>query len=174
MELVVVKNKISQVQVRMPELGAAEFFEEVDQLLGEPAVIGERLGLQLQLIEVLIELEGRFDPFEDERIAPGIADFEPHQSRHGPRRRNLRPLQPLQPLKLPHRRTSAKSPPNPVANSPRRIKLQVIRFAPKFKAPHLPVSPVFNKPAMRRQIEEGGFEAGCRHSRDDTRGFAGL
>ena len=74
---------------------AAEAGDYVDDLSDQPAVIGDRLAVEFELIEVLIERDRRFDAGDDDNVTDFAVETESDQRGVRPRRRYLRLLQVL-------------------------------------------------------------------------------
>jgi hypothetical protein len=163
MEFIVVEKEVAQVEVGVTELGAAEFFQEINELLGEVVMIGQRLGVELEAIQMLVELDGGLDAFEDDGVAFAVADFEAHEGGDGARGRNLGALEQPKALEFAHGGASAETAADPVAKTRRWIKFQVIRFAGEFKAPDLAVGAVLDELAMGGQVKKSLLEVGGGH-----------
>ena len=147
----------------MAQFSSAEFFEEVDELLGEVAVVRERLGVELEAVEVFVELNGRLDAFEDDGVAFFISDFKADEGCDGARCGNLCALEKLEAVEFAHGGAAAETAAEPVAEAGDGVEFQVIGFAVEFEAPDLTIGAVFDEFAGVGQIEECLFEAGGGH-----------
>ena len=111
------------MQVGMAELGAAQAFENLYELLAQIEVMWRRLALELNVIEIPVKLNGGFEPFENDSVSLDVIDHHPHQHGDGARGGNIRLGKPLKAGELAQGRTAAEESSHPVAQAAVGIKL---------------------------------------------------
>ena len=130
-------------------------------------MIWRPLAAEEQVVEIMIELNGRLDGLKHDGITDLAVKAKSHQRRHAPRRGNGGLLQPLQAVEFAQRGIAAKEPFQ--RHTCARIKFQKVRSALMLEAPDLTIATIFNERAETGEFRKGVFQLRSRH----TEGYTG-
>jgi hypothetical protein len=153
----------------MSEAGAAEFFEQVDELFSELLVVGDGLGVEREVVEVLVQLDGRLDAFEDDGVAFDAGDGEAEEAGDGAGRGDGGFLEPLEALKL-HEGFGPTDPTaEAVAEGAAGVEFEVVGLGGALESPDLAIGAVLDEFPGAWEVSQSLFEFICRHGSQFSR-----
>ena len=121
-------------------------------------MIRDRLALEFEFIEVLIQRNRRLNAFDDDGVTDPIIDAKSNQRADRRRSEDAGLLELLEPLKFAEGRIAANEPLETA-----RIEFEIIRMAVELKSPDLPVAAILEERSAPGKVFENVLHVRGRH-----------
>jgi len=156
----VADEKIVQLQIAMPQLRQPQLFDDLNDLQGNLATIGQRIAATPCMVQKIFQIDRAIDRFDDQCIADLSFNVKSRQLRDGARRRDFLALKLLQSQKFPQRPAAAKE---IVIVGSSWIKSEKVAAIFEIESPNLPPPVIANQLCVLLKITECLFKLRLRH-----------